>query len=423
MIIHRSLIVLSFTLISSFAAASDQMDKLKTEAFNRCQNPFQRPIIKPIAILDPPSSGGIESTGMTYQEELAVRSGNILDQDDFYISPRPRAAVNSLPMDVFVDNNHSGEYVKKTWEDARFDYSSSVIQPPIDPNAIPEEGKVITEIIFGHRSYKGDYPQLFDLRSSAYFRFAGFPPQVTGASLRLGAHSIFGRGAGEENLGEDFPIVRSVYLSTDNSNVGRALVVIESELFCGVADMAMSPKLETADVVVDSFWYTRKDFNWKKDPHTGLVAYSSMFWRNEHTAPTISGEAHDSDMLTVKNADGSLSRYPVQPPVNGLRIRDLGLQPKEWILANEDRDPAHYADFFPALQETNYDKRASYSVKILESNIQTGVSLFEMATDGEYGDNIVAVSTIRQDIKKAASKNDYVHFKYQTTAFYPPLLP
>ena len=188
--------------------------------------------------------------------------------------------------------------------------------------------------------------------------------------------------------------------------------------------MDMSPHSDNAEIVVDSFWYTRKDFDWKKDPNTGLVAYSSMLWRTEKSAPRISGEAHDSDMLTIKYSNGSQNRYPLAPPASGLRVRDLTdsaehQEAVEWILANEDRDPSHYADFYPALKSTNYDQRASYNVKILDSNIKTGVSLFEMTTDGEYGDNIVAISTIRQNIKKAVSADEFVHFKYKTMAFFP----
>lgn len=417
--ISQKILLLFLSFLSLHVQASEVMtiEKLKTEAFSRCQTSFQRPFTISIPFLDPSAAGGIESVGMTYQEELAVKSKNLLDQNDFYISPRPRAAVNTLPMDVFVDNENSGVYLKMTWEDALFDYSSSVIQPPIDKNLIPAEGRVMTEVIIGHRSPKGDYPQLFDLRSSAYVRFAGYPPQVTGASLRLGSHHIFGQDAQE-----DFPIVRSVYLSAADSTKARAFIIVESDLFCGAVKMEMNPKDTSAEVVMDTFWYTREDFIWKKDSHTGLVAYSSMFWRNEVNTASISGEAHDSDTMTLRYKNGLEEKFPLQPPVSGLRIRDLTehtFGPEEWILSNEDRDPTHYADFYPALRETNYDKRASYNVKILESNIKTGVSLYEMAADGEYGDNIVAVSTIRQDIKKANNADESVHFKYKTTAFYP----
>ena len=391
------------------------LEALKLEAFSRCQAPYVAPVNVSVPMLDPPSDGNPNSTGMVFQEELAVRTSNLLDQNQFYFSPRPRAAVNTLPMDIYVDSSGSGNYTLKTWADANPDYSSSTIQPPIDRAAIPAAGQVLTELIVGHQSPQGDYPQLFDFRSSAYVRFAGFPPQVTGASLRLGAHHIFSQGGPTAaSAPEDFPILRSMYVSTADSTTAHAYILLESKLFCGALSMDMSPTGNNAAITVDSFWYTREDYSYQNDPNTGLVAYSSMFWKSLqlHTAsPTAS--AHDSDMMTLKYADGTQKKIAIAPPASGLAIHDL---------TSTTDHPAHYADFAPALQNTNYNLRASYAVKILDSNIKTGVGLYENGTDGEYGDNIVAVSTIRQDIKKATSVDQFVHFKYQTIAYYPSAL-
>jgi len=398
--------------------------RLQNEAFSRCQSPFKTPAIEPVPVLDPPQSGGAAAVGMVYQEELAVRTSNLLDRDDFYFSPRPRAAVNSLPMELFVDNEKNGIYLRKTWEDANPDYSSDSIQPPIQKSEIPSAGRVLTELIIGHRSPDGDYPQLFDIRSSAYLRFAGYPPQITGASLRLGAHRIFSLGVpGELAVKEDFPIIRAMFASVKDNRTANTLVLIESGLFCGALSIDLIEGVN-AEMLVDSYWYTREDFQWKKDPHTGFVAYSSMSWKTEkHTPERDSDEAHDTDAFIVKYADGSQEKRSVESPGSKLRITDFTKsshkQPLEWILANEDRDPSHYADFKPALGNTNYDRRASYKVTILESNIKTGVSLYEQQPEGEYGDNIVAVSTIRQNIKKSDSVGKYAHFKYRTVAFFP----
>ncbi|MGZ3702423.1 MAG: glucan biosynthesis protein [Bdellovibrionota bacterium] len=405
---------------NSSERVSMDLDQLKTAAFARCQNAFSPPAIAPVPELDPPRNGEAGATGMVYAEELAVRTTNLLDRNDFYFSPRPRAAVNSIPMDLFVDNDGSGTYQRMTWDEANPDYSSPQIQPAIDKGAIPAAGRVLTELIVGHRSPRGDYPQLFDIRSSAYLRFAGFPPQVTGASLRLGAHGIFGHGRGDASQKEDFPVIRALYASAPDARKAHALVLLESGLFCGALSLDLAPARNNALITVDSYWYTREDFHWQDDPNTGLVAYSSMFWRAA-SAANPHGAAHDSDTLFVKFADGSQTKAAINPPQAGLQTQDLenGKAPVEWMLANLDRNPSHYANFKPALGNTNYDQRASYKVKILSSSIKTGVSLYQMAADGEYGDNLVAVSTIRQDIPKAKSADQFVHFKYSTTAFFP----
>ena len=402
---------------------SQRMDlqELKIAAFKSCQAAYQAPKPVPIPVLDPPA-GGPEDVGMVFQEELAVRSRNFLDRDGFYFSPRPRAAVNSIPMKIFIDESNSGNYVLKTWEDAEIDFSSSVIQPPIDKATLPDAGKVLTELVIGHQSPKGDYPQLFDLRSSAYFRFAGYPPQITGASLRLGVHDISGLDAnGDTSLVEDFPVVRAVYASIKSRQTAKALVLVESKLFCGALDMEMTEG-SRASVLVDSYWYTREDFEWKKSPHTAFIAYSSMLWKTEKETPQRdSDEAHDSDTLRVNFVDGKRKIVKLQARVGKVVVQDLtaGIQSpvRSWSLANEDRDPRHYADFASALGATNYDKRASYHVDVLDSSIKTAVTLYEIAPVQEYLDNIVAASTLRGDIKKAQNPSQAVHFKYRTTAY------
>ncbi len=412
-------------LISQFAQAQTVMidaDKLKAIAFSRCQIPFQAAVVAPIPMLDPPADGQIGSLGMTFQEELAVKTTNLLDQQGFYFTPVPRAAVSQLPMDIYVETAKPGIYALKKWSDANPDYSSPIIQPPISKDLIPPAGQVLTELIVGHVSPMGDYPELFDLRSNAYWRFAGFPPQVAGASLRLGGHNVFGPRI-KPGTAEDFPIVRAIYMSLLDPQTARAYVMVENELFCGALAVYLSPLGNNAQMVVDGYWYTRRDFKWREEPHTGLLAYSSMFWKSEQQdSSSTTDSAHDSDTMIVKLKNGKQRRYRLAPPLAGIDVHNL--TPKQsisgWVLANEDRNPSHYADFQARLGKTNYNFRSSYDVAILKSNVRTGVSLFEQATNGEYADNIVALSTLRQNITKSKSIDDFVHFKFQTTAFYPP---
>ena len=425
-LLATGLVSVTAEVASGFAdEVAMDIERLKQLAFTRCQSPFKAPVIEPVPMLDPPQVGGASAEGMVYQEELAVKTSNLLDHDGFYFSPRPRAAVNSLPLEIFVENSDRGIYRRKTWEDANPDYSSGAIQPPIDKSKIPPAGRILTELIIGHRSPQGDYPQLFDLRSSAYVRFAGYPPQVTGASLRLGAHRIFDQvGAQQPAAKEDYPIIRAIFASVRSPKTAHIFLLIENGLSCSALSVELSEG-ENAELLVDSYWYGREDFHWEKDPHTALVAYSSMLWKTEKDTPERStDEAHDSDTLRIKYTNSKEEKYVLEPPSDKLRVRDLTEKkgaPKlsEWTLANEDRDPSHYADFAPALGNTNYHLRASYNVTILESNIKTGLMLYEQTADGEYGDNIVVASTIRQDIKKADSVEKFVRFKYRTTAFFP----
>ncbi len=406
---------------------SMSLNALRAKAFSLCQEPYVEFIPEPVPLLDPPAEGGPEAIGLTYQEELEVRTVNLLDRDSFYFSPRPRLAVNKLPMDIFVDDDSTGIYRKKFWTDARPDFSSDKIQPRFTTEDIAASGRYLTELVIGHKDLGDGYPQIFDFRSSAYVRFAGFPPQITGASLRLGAHRIFSFDANKTpGVKENFPVIKAMFFAVKNDKVARAMALLDSEFFCAALDIDMIPG-PTSDLIVDGYWYTRSDFNWKKDPHTAFVAYSSMFFKDEsHTPENPRDEAHDSDVLTVRFAKGTENRFKLNPPPSGGPIRETdasrmsgNLQPTEWILANEDRNPEHYADFQSPLGSTNYHFRSSYKVSILESSIKTAVTLYEHAPVGEHMDNIVAASTLRGNIKKATNPDQFVRFKYRTTAFFP----
>lgn len=417
-------------------------EALRAKAFSMCRGEFTSPATPDIPLIDPPTDGNPDSIGLVYQEELSVLTDLAFDKTDqerTYFIVRPRLAGNKLPMEVFIKGD-DGNYRRQHWEDLNIRFPSDTIRPAVDKEQIPPAGRVLSEIIVGHGTPERGYPFVFNLRSSAYARFSAYSPQVAGASLRLAAHKIFNQGARPgETSREDFPLVRAAFMALNkDGRTSNLMVLVESELFCGALNMDLDLVDDKAagksygagdshaDLTVDGFWYTRRDFNWKTDPHTALVAYSSMVWKTKKDVGTGSDQAHDSDTLVVKYA-GSKSaeqHYSLQPLKQGLQIHDLTAarpkaKPVEWLLANLDRDPGHYAHFAPMLGATNYNFRDSYKVTILESNIRTGVSVYELATQFEYTDNVVAASTIRQNIKKAKTERDFVRFKYRTTAFYP----
>jgi len=419
------------------------LDDLRKRAFALCQVEFQMPATPPIPILDPPIDGNPGSVGLVYQEELAVLTDLALDKtttERTYFIVRPRLAGNKTPMEVYVKGDE-GKYQRKYWEHINLRFPSEAIHPGIDKDLIPAEGRVLSEVMIGHGTPERGYPFVFNLRSSAYVRFSPYSPQVAGASLRLAAHKLFSQGGpGETGAQEDFPIVRAVFMALNPDGLtSNLLVLVENKLLCGalsldfqvIDDRALGKTHggkdgdSHADLTVDGYWYTRENFDWQRDPHTALVAYSSMAWRMKKDVGEGNDQAHDSDYLSINYAGNKKTdRYEIYPPKQGLKINDFtakepNLKPSEWILANEDRDPKHYALFQPALGATNYNFRSSYKVAILESNIKTGVSLYEFATENEYGDNLVAASTIRQNIAKAKNDKDFVHFKYRTTAFFP----
>lgn len=407
-------LILAALLAPSVASGMD-FPKLREAAFARCASAYAAPVVEPVPMLDPPAAGGRDAEGLVYQEELAIRARNLLDRDGFYFQPRPRAALNRLGMDIFVGTGRADEYAPKTWADAAPDYSSPEIRPPIDPDRIPAAGRVLPEIIIGHRAPAGDWPQLVNIRSSAYVRFAGFPPSVMGASLRLGARNVFALtklpGLG---FTEDFPVIRAAYLDVRGPGLARALLLVENRQFCTAFQVDVRVGTE---LTVDSHWYARRDYEWRRDPHTGFVAYSSMLWKTEkHTPENDGDEAHDSDTLRVEFRDGTRVKRELDAPSAGVRFFEYA-EAREWRLANEDRDPAHYRDFEAALGATNYQHRASYGVEILESTVPTGVIMYESAPVLEYADNLVALGSFRGDIPRARDPSGGARVRYRTWSY------
>lgn len=414
----RQLVLLLLLPIFARATPVDMNFKsLRAQAFAQCERPFVEPVIEPVPMLDPPAAGGRESEGLTYQEELAIRARNLLDRDGFYYQPRPRAALNQLGMEIFVGTGRPGQFVRKTWADAAPDYSSPEITPPLDPAKIPQAGRVLPEIIIGHISPKGDYPQMVNIRSSAYLRFAGYPPSVMGASLRLGARNVFSlHDLPDLGRREDFPIIRSVYLEVVGPGLSRAYMLVENRQFCTAMIMNMQMGAKTV-LEVDSRWYPREDFIWKRDPNTGYLAYSSMLWKTEKHTPEYDGdEAHDSDTLRIRYRDGSETHRQLDVPESELQVHEF-VDVEVWALANEDKDPAHYRDFESALGSTNYQHRASYGVEVLASTVPTGVMMYESKPVLEYADNLVALGTFRGDIAKARDPSGGARVRFRTWSF------
>jgi hypothetical protein len=481
----------------------ERMDiaRLRQIAFERCQAPYQEQDIKEVPFLDPPvkrdangdaildpntgfpQSAGPRDVGLVFQEENSIGGANFIDNSIYYFSARPRAADTKRTMEMYKADAPGGDYTRQTWDELfrrditvdgktmkNFEFlykerpGNFPIVPPIDTNQLlsPQfaHARTLAELVIGHVSPEGGFPTLFSIRSGAYVRFASYPPMVQGASLRMGAHRIFGKqdieGGGDGK--EDFPVVHAIFAALRPDNVhANVMALVENKKFCGAVDMEFDAGADTG-MVVDGYWYARDKFVAAEDGHTAFIAFSSMMLRNEDqddTPEIKDDEAHDSDFLLVnykgEAGKGDFHKIATKPRPEDkspaeetlddkLSIVDFPLgggdrEPSEWSLLQTDRCPEHFA-FFPRTNsiaaKDNYDKRASYRVELMESTrpdaafagrvpLRTGVRIYQFRPDGEFGDNIVAMSNLKDDIAVAPNAEQFVRFKYKVTAFYPPL--
>jgi hypothetical protein len=395
-------------------------DSLVKKAFALSRQKFVPVTIPQCSNLDPPADGNLQSPGMVYQECLSVSSVNLADRDLFYASAKPRCGANRYSFDIYLGDSSGKLFEQKTWADCKFVWESPLIQPPLNPDNLPPECKTLTEFLVGHKQTSDNWPQFFDFIASGYVRFCGYSPQIFGSSYRVATHAVF-----DEK--EDFPTFKELYFSIKTSSMATTMALIESELFEGAVNFDLSVGYES-QMDVTATLSTRRKLTIKQEPYTGLVAYSSMFWKNESaTLSDTTDEAHDCDIAVIgfdTDNDGKINRiaeYKINNPAkaNGLNVVtfDSLKYGKQIFFAieNRDRNPDHYKKY----NDAQYANRSSYSIQLLQSSVPLSVQILESPTESEYNDNIVMNLAISQDIETANKPEDCITVKYITRAYFP----
>lgn len=214
---------------------------------------------------------------------------------------------------------------------------------------------------------------------ASYFRAPG-PQKQFGLSARAIAinTSIPGK--------EEFPRFTHFWLErTGNSNV-TIYALLDGASVTGAFRFvsALTPQGVTQDV-------TAALFPRRAIPELGLMAMTSMFWYDQ--AHRTKGtdwrpEIHDSDMLSIASADGTVHNRPLVNPsvprVDGF----AETSPKGFGLLQRDRDFAHYQD-----DGVFYDRRPTLWATPTRPIGAGQVRLYEFPTDSEYTDNVCAYWT------------------------------
>ncbi|MDD5680162.1 MAG: right-handed parallel beta-helix repeat-containing protein [Candidatus Omnitrophica bacterium] len=394
------------------------LDNIAAEAFQLSQGTYIKPAPPAIPMLDYPADSQPDSVGLVYNESNAIQCANFIDKLDTYGKAMPRAGNDHLRFRIYTDGNNDGTYDLRTYSAANPTYPTPPINPPINKNLIPIAGKVLSKLIVGHFQSGYGYPQFFDFNSNGYARFNGFVPQIVGSSYRVALHNVF------DGANEDFPRFREVYYRIDSSAVSNFMATVDGEGFTGAVSMNLTAG-ETSSMDVTGKFFARRIINVASEPYTGLVGYSSMFWKDETDTPGDStDEAHDCDIIVVgydRNADGKIDiieEHAVDNPASHVVTDFSALQNGTQLycaLENRDRDQSHYLAYASA----TYEKRSSYSIQLISSDIPLSFILHEDPTNAEYNDNIVINLAIKQDWPKANSVSDAKNIHYITKAYFP----
>jgi glucans biosynthesis protein len=221
------------------------------------------------------------------------------------------------------------------------------------------------------------WQKFFVFAGASYFRGFGaggqFGLSVRGATVDTGLPS-----------GEEFPEFVEFWLVRPpaGANSITLYALLDGPSLAGAYEFIIAPGAPT-QVDVRALLYTRKHI-----AMLGIAALTSMYFYGENT-PRPHGawrpEVHDSDGLVIESFDGQRLWQPLRNPAHITLQSFPAANTRRFALLQRDTQFASYQD-----PGTNYHRRPSASVELLDGMSDGRIVLVQLPTANEYLDNIVA---------------------------------
>lgn len=363
-----------------------------------------------IAGLDPTPDGDPQAPGLVFEEYNEIQGDKYYDDAVWAFEARPRGSVFKHPI-VIIDRNASEPGIVP-YDPIRFDYSSSVIQPPVEP--VPLAGQSIAGWQAIHRvpDSNDSYPIILSINGSGYSRLTGEPPRTFGTSHRVATHNVGMAKHNGDPFDEDFPRIGRIATERVDATQARLDFLVDSEAFTGDLRNVLIPGVESR-MEVNATFKMRRDLRQAEEPDTGFAGMSSLFWRGASDTPEdLTDQAHDADTLVVTFSDGSRIVEPLTNPALPF-FKDFVAPPgttlTSFALEQRDRDPAHYAKYASA----DYASRSSLAIEQINASIPLKLTLQIFPAQDEFADNVVAHLTLLEDLKK----DEVITVSYRLRAF------
>lgn len=249
----------------------------------------------------------------------------------------------------------------------------------------PLAGKLAPEARLGFSGFRLlapiNRPDLFDevivFQGASYFR-ALSRGQSYGLSARGLALDI------GESAGEEFPFFRRFWIEKPTPDA-RAVVIyalLDSPSVAGAYKITVTPGAPTR-TDIEMTLFPRKEL-----ANVGIAPLTSMFLFNSINRSRISdfrNAVHDSDGLAVHNGLGERIWRPLNNPKRLQTSHFLDQDPRGYGLIQRARSLADFQDL-----EAAYERRPSAWVEPRQGWGPGMVELFELPTEEEIHDNIVA---------------------------------
>ena len=249
----------------------------------------------------------------------------------------------------------------------------------------PLAGKLAPEARLGFSGFRitapMNRPDIFDevivFQGASYFR-ALSRGQSYGLSARGLALNI------GESSGEDFPFFRRFWIEKPKADARslQIFALLDSPSVTGAYKITLTPGAPTR-TDVEMTLFPRKEI-----ANVGIAPLTSMYLFDTLNRTRISdfrSAVHDSDGLSIHNGFGEQVWRPLNNPKRLQTSHFLDQNPRGFGLIQRARSLAHFQDL-----EAAYERRPSAWVEPRDAWGAGMVELFELPTEEEIHDNIVA---------------------------------
>lgn len=356
--------------------ASPTFERYASEAEAAAHQAYEPEVPVTCAVLDRPPDGNKLAEGVVFEEYAALTSGsagNFVDRDSWWVKALPRGELHVQSLQVY------DECAPVEYDQFSFDYAATT--PPVDP--VPPCGRSLSALEIGHGFFQSN-PQLLQVEATAYARLVGLQLNPAfGTSLRFTTQDA-------AHAGEQFPALTKIAVTSPEPSGLSFVARLRASTFEGVMLARLVPAATTS-LRIKLRLYPRVGAN--PEVMLGVLGMSSMFWKGAADTPDIADdEAHDTDHLYVRLADGNETRITLQNPA----LADLS-PADPWqrsrysgaletvALEQRERDPNRYL----AYRSARYADRPSMGASQIQSNVPLTAELSIGNTTSEYIDNLV----------------------------------
>lgn len=236
----------------------------------------------------------------------------------------------------------------------------------------------------------GIFDEVAVFQGASYFRAVG-----KGLLYGLSARGL-AIGVGQPT-GEEFPFFRAFWVRKPEAPAGVIVVeaLLDSPSITGAYRFSIKPGEDT-QIDVEMTLYPRRDLE-----QVGIAPLTSMYLFNAMNRPLADyrNAVHDSDGLMMLTGTGEWLWRPLANPKSLQVSAFQDLSPRGFGLMQRSR---RYEDFLDL--EARYERRPSLWVEPIGDWSTGAVELYEIPTQFETNDNIVALWHPKEPLKKGESR-------------------